>query len=311
MRRLTRVGTMRVHAATTALILTACSERAPRVVPAVAPGTTAPASSATRAAPSPPSGPSSPSPARSEPSGPAVFALPIPARAQAPESPPSGWCGETAIQEGLLHLGVWAPQRVINRAGRPAHPDLYAPEIPVALTDLGVRHAFYAGPRGFEAFARWARGALDAGDPVLAGVKILPTEHPTWGLDHFVLVVGHRSEALLVNTTWGTRQWVGDTTTPGLSFKNAFFGIRLSGLALPPGAIGARLTLVDEREGLVRLRVVCGGLTSGALYRLERRGGRGAATALWSEELTASGAQVEREVTVEADRTSRFHCAPR
>src|SRR5215210_6311635 len=59
--------------------------------------------------------------------------LPIPARAQAPESPPSGWCGETAIQEGLLHLGVWAPQALINQAGHPSHPDLYSPDMPVAL----------------------------------------------------------------------------------------------------------------------------------------------------------------------------------
>src|SRR5579863_7278815 len=118
----------------------------------------------------------------------ATFLLPIPARDQAPESPPSGWCGETALQEGLLYLGVWAPQRAINHAGKPSHPDLYATELPVALSALGVRFAFYSGPRGFAPFAAWAREALEEGDPVVAGVKILPTAHPEWGLDHFVLV---------------------------------------------------------------------------------------------------------------------------
>src|SRR5687767_11164644 len=128
--------------------------------------------------------------------------LPIPARAQAPESPPSGWCGETAIQEGLLYLGVWAPQRLINQAGHPSHPDLYSPDIPVALAELGVRTIVYpARGKGYEPFAKWIRASIEDGDPVLAGVKILPTEHPEWGLDHFVLVVGHGTKGLLVNTT--------------------------------------------------------------------------------------------------------------
>ncbi len=50
---------------------------------------------------------------------------------------------------------------------------------------------------------------------MLAGVKVLPTQHPEWGLDHFVLVVGHGDQGLLVNTTWGDRRWVRDTDTPG------------------------------------------------------------------------------------------------
>src|SRR5438874_7332852 len=68
-----------------------------------------------------------------DPADDAKRALPIPARTHAPEAPPEGWCGETAIQEGLLYLGVWAPQAIINRAGHPSHPDLYSNEIPIAL----------------------------------------------------------------------------------------------------------------------------------------------------------------------------------
>lgn len=287
---------MRGHAAVTVVVLAACGDRAARSS-AVPLETPLPAHGHAPA----------PAPALDD----AALTLPIPARAQARESPPSGWCGETAIQEGLLHLGVWAPQRVINRAGKPVHPDLYSPEIPVALTELGVRHAFYAGPRGYEAFARWVRAALDEGDPVLAGVKILPTEHPEWGLDHFVLVVGHGAKGLLVNTTWGTRQWVGDTTTPGLSLQNAFYGVRLIGSWAPAGAVPARLTLVEESDARVTLRVSCAGLVRGASYRVERRSARGAAKADWSEEVTAEGDPIEREVTVEAARPSRFHCVAR
>lgn len=240
----------------------------------------------------------------------ALPVLPIPARAQALEAPPAGWCGETAIQEGLLHVGVWAPQRLINKAGKPTHPDLYATDIPVALSELGVRYSVYAGGRGFDAFARWVASAVDQGDPVLAGVKILPTAHPEWGLDHFVLVVGHGTRGLLVNTTWGSRTWVADTTTPGLSFKNAFYGIRLLGLTLPANALPARLSLLDENAKTVKLRVTCAGLRKGATYRLEERSARSETMAAWSEEVTAQAEVIRKDLTVEAALASRFQCVP-
>jgi hypothetical protein len=268
----------------------------------------APFGSASTSTPStPPSEPAT-SPAPRDPSADARLALPIPPREHAPEAPPAGWCGETAIQEGLLHLGVWAPQRVINKAGRPTHPDLYAPDIPVALSELGVRHSFYAGSRGDGMFEPWIRRALDEGDPVLAGVKILPTIHPEWGLDHFVLVVGYGDKGLLVNTTWGHRLWVADTTTPGLSFKNAFYAIRLSGVSVAGGGRAARLTLLDERATSVKLRVTCAGLTAGSTVRLERRHARVDDKPVWAEDVTVAQGSVAKELTVEADQVARFQC---
>ena len=236
------------------------------------------------------------------------FVLPIPPRSHALEAPPAGWCGETAIQEGLLHYGVWAPQRLINKAGKPVHPDLYSPDIPVALSELGVRFTFYSTGKGYGAFAQWIASALDDGDPVLAGVKILPTAHPEWGLDHFVLVVGHGKQGLLVNTTWGDRRWVSDTTTPGLSFKNAFYALRLTGVSLAPNAHAARISVVEEGEGTVKLRVTCAGLKTGASYRLERRGTRADEKPLWSEDRRAERDRIEKELTVEAGRPARFQC---
>jgi hypothetical protein len=239
----------------------------------------------------------------------ATRVLPIPARSQAPGSPRAGWCGETAIQEGLLHAGAWVPQRLINKAGRPAHPDLYSSEIPGALQRLGVRYTSYAPRhRGYEAFAAWITAALDAGEPVFAGVKILPTEHPEWGLDHFVLVVGHGPKGFLVNTTWGYRAWVSDTTTPGLSFRNVTYGIRLRGLTLPPNAQPARLSVIDEGPATVKLRVTCEGLTPGASYRIERRRAASDSEPSWSETATASGGRVEEALAVEANEASRFSC---
>ena len=282
-----------------ALVAIGCGDRPVRsveVTPTAAPLPATPAK-----APSPPTIPTGDG---------AVLTLPIPARAQAAESPPSGWCGETAIQEGLLYLGVWTPQGLINKAGRPIHPDLYSPEIPVALTELGVRFSFYARARGYDGFAEWARTALEQGVPVLAGVKILPTEHPEWGLDHFVLVVGHGKSGLLVNTTWGTRAWVGDTRTKGLSLANAFYGIRLEGIALSPGALPARITLLEEGAAGMKMHVTCTGSKSGTVYRVERRHSKGDAKAVWSQNVTADADGASLEAMTAGDRPARFQCVP-
>ncbi len=237
----------------------------------------------------------------------AALVLPIPARKQAPESPPSGWCGETTIQEGLLHFGVWAPQALINAAGKPVHPDLYSNEMPVALSALGVSFTpFPANRPGYAAFLAWSKKALDAGDPVIGGVKILPTQHPEWDLDHFVTVIGYGERGLLVNTTWGTREWVADGGD-GLSFHRAAWGLRLRGVKLPEHAVAARLAVLEETADEVKLRATCRGLADGARYRLERRK-RAADSPEWSEELVADAGSVADEVTIAANHPARFDC---
>ena len=273
------------------LALGACQTRAPEptAVPPPPHVASAPAAVTDAGAPALPAG---------------VVALPIPARAQAAESPPSGWCGETAIQEGLLHLGIWAPQQLVNRAGNPAHSDLYSNEIPIALAAFGVKTTTYRGGRGYDAFAKWVRAAIDAGDPVLAGVKLVPTEHPEWGLDHFVLAVGYGPEGVLVNTTWGRREWIGRVDkkmeaaakaqgTQRISLENAGYGIRFDGPTLPAGISRARLTLLEESPSTVKLRVSCG-----ARERVER-------IDVATEIPSKAG---EADVSVEADRVARFGC---
>jgi hypothetical protein len=180
-----------------------------------------------------------------------TLVLAIPDRPQAPESPPSGWCGETAIQEGLLHLGMWASQKKIHDAGKSKHPDLYSNELPTALANLGVVTSTFAG----KDYAQFVEDALNDGDPVIAGVKILPTEHPKWGLDHFVLVVGYGPKGFLVNTTWNKQQWASAQSTNGISFANAFYAIRMksiAGLKHP-----ARLRVLSEDDKTVKLAIDC------------------------------------------------------
>jgi hypothetical protein len=140
-------------------------------------------------------------------------------------------------------------------------------------------------------------------------VKILPTAHPEWGLDHFVLVVGYGDKGLLVNTTWGHRAWVADTTTPGLSFKNAVYGLRLTGVRVPPDAVAARASLVDEGDDTVTLHVTCSGLDDGVIYRIDRRGARFDEPPSASTSTKASGGVASGDFVVPAGQTSRFACA--
>ena len=81
-------------------------------------------------------------------------------RAQGPDAPPSGWCGESAIQQAMLFYGAWVPQALINKAGKPRHADLYASDIPVALGQLGV--AFTRSPQfgGLDPYLAWLRGQV-------------------------------------------------------------------------------------------------------------------------------------------------------
>lgn len=165
--------------------------------------------------------------------------LPIPARGQASESPPAGWCAETAIQEALLYYGVRASQAEINQAGRPSHPDLYWGDIPRALSQLGIVRRPWTGDGDQSAFIGWVRTQIRSGNPVFAGVKLHPTEHPEWGLDHMVLIVGFRRDALLINTTWGRSEWRTHQQLAGragISLANTsgrFFAYAIEGVEKP------------------------------------------------------------------------------
>ena len=153
--------------------------------------------------------------------------LPIPDRGHAPGAPRAGWCGESVIQQAALYYGTFLSQRDIHRAGHSTHPDLYASDIPRALKKVGLSfERWRAGPRRYVAFLTWIRSHLRRGHPVLAGMKIYPTAHPRWGLDHFVLVVGFQGSSLLVNTTWRRQQWLDRKQLrqqrQGLSFANRY-----------------------------------------------------------------------------------------
>lgn len=193
--------------------------------------------------------------AEAEPPPAALATTPV---AQAPESPKEGWCGEAAIQEGLLALGAYVSQARVNRAGKPAHPDLYASEIPAALLALGASGVWMSG-RGFDAVRAFTAEAVARGKPVVAGVKLLPTAHPSWGLDHFVVLAGVEASGVFVDTTWGTRVLVGSAPTRGISLAGAFFAVRLERIAGLPEGEGAVLSVVSDDAAGVLVRAVCPG----------------------------------------------------
>jgi hypothetical protein len=167
-----------------------------------------------------------------------TISLEIADTGQEQRRPESGWCGEAAIQMAMSHHGVYASQQAINRAGKPEHPDLYAQDIARAMTNLGMEFSPWRG-NGLAAFQQWVRSQLADGHPVLLGVKIYPTAHPEWGLDHFVLAVGCTQDALTLNTTWRTQETKTfaslSTQDKGLSFANrygTYFGYAITGMKL-------------------------------------------------------------------------------
>ena len=188
-----------------------------------------------------------------------------------------GWCGEAAIQMALSYYGAYASQQAINRAGRPQHPDLYAPEIPRAMRNLGLESSPWRGD-GLDSFLKWIRGHLAEGHPVLLGVKIYPTAHPEWALDHFVLAVGCSEDALTLNTTWGRAETKTlarlSAEDKGLSFANrygTYFGYAITGLKTEPPPAGlrpTRVTIARDGDKQVKLGISMRELERGKRYRL-------------------------------------------
>jgi hypothetical protein len=231
--------------------------------------------------------------------------LEIPARSQAAESPKAGWCGETAIQEALLYHGAWVPQRRINRAGEPRNPDLYWSDIPRALRRLGVRFETWSGRGDQASFTRWVRDQLRRGRPVLAGVKLYPTEHPSWGLDHMVLIVGVDGDGgMRINTTWGypIRRSAAELGSKrrGTSLANRY-GRHFAHAIVGPAASGPRVSLEvgPAKRGRIAATARIHGLVRGRDYTL-RRNGRVV------ERFRATAPSMTRRLSIPADAASRI-----
>lgn len=200
-------------------------------------------------------------------------------RKHAPNAPKEGWCGENAIQQALLYHGIFMPQKLINQAGNPKHPDLYSNDIPVALGNLQMDFEQWRGRRGDVApFLAWLKAHLGKGVPILAGMKIYPTKHPEWSLDHFVLVVGYDKDAFLINTTWNRQDKLTTaqlaSTQKGLAFANrfgAYYGLAIRGpKGVRPGEPLVRLFVEGETKTALRVTIKCEPVEAGRDYLVGR-----------------------------------------
>jgi hypothetical protein len=127
--------------------------------------------------------------------------LPIPNRADEPDAPPEGWDGEISIQMGMAYFNKEVSQKAICSAGKPAHSSLYSDEIDTALDALGVQYFSWDWQNhDLAQFLAWIKTNLVKGYPVFCGIKMYPTRHPEWSLDHFVLVVGYNESGLFIDT---------------------------------------------------------------------------------------------------------------
>ena len=113
---------------------------------------------------------------------------------------------------------------------------------------------------------------------MLVGVKIYPTQHEEWGLDHFVLAVGVEGNSLVLNTTWGFRYTLTErqlrSTKKGFSFANrynSYYGISIRrSYRTDDGARPVRLFVQKETADRMAVIVKCEDLEPGVEYSLYR-----------------------------------------
>ncbi len=208
---------------------------------------------------------------------------------------------------------------MIHQAGSPKHPDLYSNELAIALRTLGARYeACSKEAYDVTEFIGWCRAQVQAGHPVIAGVKLNPTRHRDWSLDHFVLIKGSGPDSLTYNTTWkydasGTHEELSSTRS-AIAFKNPFDdydGIAVTGLETRrPGDAAVRVFLRIPWKGQVDLKVKCEGLIKGSRYRLLVASAPTGAEFLPVASFTAPRNTAAFTVVLDASRMAVFRCVP-
>jgi hypothetical protein len=208
---------------------------------------------------------------------------------------------------------------MIHQAGSPRRPDLYAHELPVALRVLGARYeACSKEAYDVNDFIGWCRTQVQKGHPVIAGVKLNPTRHRDWSLDHFVLLKGIGPNSIIYNTTWkyddsGTHEELGSTRS-AIAFKNPFDdydGLAVTGLVnrQPRDAV-VRVFLRIPWKGQVDLTVKCEGLTPGVRYRLLLASAAVGAEYRPITSFTAHRDAMAFKLTLDASKVAYFRCVP-
>lgn len=192
----------------------------------------------------------------------------VPAVAQDPSCPPQGWCGEASLQMIFMYYGAYYPQRVINAAGKPEHPDLWSNNMGAAMQALGFKWTDY--PAGdTEDYIRHLKADLAAGLPVFMGVMVSSDAH-------FCVAAKCDDASLTIHTTWSMQPTVYPwsklrTQVPGaITLVGAFMGFTVQ-VPVILGKYPLRLYPAEPSrffDKKCKLRIAASNLKKGARYQI-------------------------------------------
>ena len=242
-----------------------------------------------------------------------TLAWEIPAIQQDPTCPPDGWCGEASIQMAMMYYGMYAPQKMINAAGHPSHPDLWNTELGPAMEAFGF--SCTGLPTGSTSeFIAALKPILHEGTPVILGINVFSNGH---GDAHFCIAAKCDEQTLTVNTTWEMTArvypWSKMVVKNGLTLADTFMGLAV----VPPPILTAhrlRLYAADPKAFFTpktKLKIAVSNLLKGSKYQIRsypsvksadvNRGGGDLVA-----EFQAPGGDYSQEVEVDRDKPIVF-----
>ncbi len=109
---------------------------------------------------------------------------------------PEGSCGEACIWSISQFFKINISQKEINAIVNPPNRGIHSGEILKILKKLEIPFTNISSTVSSPSLFLKEKiiKSIQAGNPVLLGVKIYPDENPKWVCDHFILIVGFNSE---------------------------------------------------------------------------------------------------------------------
>ncbi len=105
---------------------------------------------------------------------------------------PEGSCGEACIWSVSQFFKINISQKEINEIVNPPNRGIHSGEILKVLKKLKIPFSNISSTVSDPSLFLKEKiiKNIEAGNPVLLGVKIYPDENPQWVCDHFILIVG-------------------------------------------------------------------------------------------------------------------------
>lgn len=103
---------------------------------------------------------------------------------------PEGSCGESVLWTICHYFGKNYTQKEINQIGGDPGRGLYGNELIAVLDTLDIPNNLLIKAETWESTVDMLNDVIISGNPIILGVKIYPDRHPSWYVDHFILVWG-------------------------------------------------------------------------------------------------------------------------